>query len=266
MNLEAITPLLITYNEEANLTRTLKALAWAKQIVVIDSFSTDQTLPLLRKDPRVLIFQRTFDSFAQQCSYGVEKVSTPWVLSLDADYIVSKALVEEFRSIEDSDEIEAYEISFRLLIHGRILKASLYPPRIVFFRKGSIRYENDGHGHRAVALDRHSALRSPIIHDDRKPMSRWLKSQKGYASQEAQKITSSPFKNLPFQDKLRALMVPAPFAVIVYCLLVKGLLFEGVSGWVYTAQRAFVECLLSGKILMRHLKNLGFSKRHLESS
>ncbi len=57
-----ITPLILTYNEAPNIHRTLQHLTWADTIVVIDSFSTDNTLEILSECPQEKIFQREFDS------------------------------------------------------------------------------------------------------------------------------------------------------------------------------------------------------------
>ena len=93
--LDDITPLLITHDEIANIQRTLAKLSWARRVVVIDSGSTDGTLELLSKDPRVEVIHRPFDSFAEQCNFGLTKIPTPWVLSMDADYRLSDALIAE---------------------------------------------------------------------------------------------------------------------------------------------------------------------------
>ena len=74
MNLNQITPLILTYNEAPNIQRTLKNLTWAKQIVVIDSFSTDKTIEILKNFKQVSIFQRQFDSHASQWNYGLNQI------------------------------------------------------------------------------------------------------------------------------------------------------------------------------------------------
>src|ERR1700759_5854458 len=95
--LDQITPVLLTYYEEENISRTLSHLAWAKDIVVVDSGSTDGTLPALTRFPNVRVFSRRFDTHGQQWRYAVEETSirTNWLLRLDADYQVSNALVAE---------------------------------------------------------------------------------------------------------------------------------------------------------------------------
>jgi glycosyltransferase involved in cell wall biosynthesis len=82
MILEKITPLILTYNEENNISRTLEKLKWASKIIVIDSYSTDKTLEILSQYPQVEVFPRKFDTHATQWNYGLEKVVTEWVLSL----------------------------------------------------------------------------------------------------------------------------------------------------------------------------------------
>ncbi|MGH8650120.1 MAG: glycosyltransferase [Burkholderiales bacterium] len=64
--LENITPLILTYNEAPNIERTLRQLTWAKRIVVVDSFSTDETLDILKEFQQVQVYQRKFDTAASQ--------------------------------------------------------------------------------------------------------------------------------------------------------------------------------------------------------
>src|SRR5438270_13866515 len=88
-----ITPLILTFNEEENIARTIGKLSWAKEVVVIDSGSTDRTIELARAThPNVRIVERIFDTHAAQWNFGLAQVRTPWVLSLDADYELSDAL------------------------------------------------------------------------------------------------------------------------------------------------------------------------------
>ena len=93
--LHEITPLILTFNESPNIARTLEKLSWAKQIVVIDSYSTDATLEILQHYPQVQIFQREFDNHENQWNFGLQQVKTEWVLSLDADYLLTDELITE---------------------------------------------------------------------------------------------------------------------------------------------------------------------------
>ena len=68
---DQITPLILTYNEAPNIGRTLEQLRWAHEIVVVDSFSTDQTLEIVSQFPQVRVFQRVFDDFVGQWDFGL---------------------------------------------------------------------------------------------------------------------------------------------------------------------------------------------------
>ncbi len=249
MSPDLVTPMILTFNEAPNLRRTLERLAWARQILVIDSFSTDDTLEIARAFPQVRVVQRAFDSFAGQCNSGLEHIQSEWVLSLDADYVLSEELVHELRDLESGNAPAGFSARFQYWIAGRPLRASLYPPRVVLYRKNQARYHNDGHGHRVQVDGRIEALRGLIYHDDRKPLSRWLASQDKYAALEVKKLLAAPPGSLRLQDRLRLCMIPAPFVVLLYTLLWKRLILDGWPGWFYVFQRVTAELVLSMHLL-----------------
>lgn len=247
-----LTALLITYNEIANLSRTLATLQWVPRILVIDSGSTDGTLTLLAAHAAVEVLHRPFDSFAEQCNFGLAHVHSEWVLSLDADYVLPPPLVteirRELRSPRESG-IEGYAIRFRYCVAGRPLRGTLLPPRTSLFRTRSGRYRNDGHGHRVQIAGRVAPLRNPMLHDDRKPLSRWLASQQRYLAIEGEKLRSTPSRELSAADRLRKHTVLAPLAALVLCLVWKGGILDGWQGWFYALQRTYAELLLKLMLL-----------------
>src|SRR5690348_1675532 len=179
--LDSITPMLLTYNEAPNIARTLARLDWAPEIVVIDSGSTDGTLDILARRPNIRILSKKFENAATQCNFGLQHVRTPWVLSLDADYVLSEELVAEFGVMSPADENSGYRASFVYRIHGKALRGSLYPPRVVLYRPERAVYRDEGHTQRVQIDGVVLALKNVIYHDDRKPLSRWIKSQQTYA-------------------------------------------------------------------------------------
>ena len=118
MNRDSVTPLLITFNEIQNIERTLAKLDWARRIVVVDSGSTDGTLDVLARDARIEVIHRPFDSFAGQCNFGLSHIHTDWVLSLDADYAVSAALVDAYARAGEA-EIGAWMVERTERMRGR---------------------------------------------------------------------------------------------------------------------------------------------------
>jgi glycosyltransferase involved in cell wall biosynthesis len=249
--LDDITPLLITYDEIRNIERTLAALAWARRIVVVDSGSTDGTLEVLGRDPRIEVHHRRFDDFAAQCNFGLTKVASEWVLSLDADYQLSDGLVTELRALQPAEGQCGYRARFVYRIHGRPLSGSLYPPRTVLYRARKGRYENEGHGHRVRIDGWVSDLGGVIYHDDRKPLARWFESQLGYAAREAEHLLASPRDRLSRAERIRLMGWPAPLLVFLYVLFAKRAVFDGWAGWFYACQRLLAELLLALELLDR---------------
>jgi len=249
-----ITPLIITYNEAPNIARTVGKLSWAKRIVVIDSGSTDATLDLLRGFPQVEVIGHPFSDFASQCNFGLTKIDTPWVLSLDADYELSDALVEELAALRAPDGIAGYRARFVYRIYGRALRGTLYPPRVVLYRKDKARYRNEGHGHRVAVDGEILPLAGVIYHDDRKPLVRWFDSQRRYAQAEARYLVATPPGKLRRLGRIRRLGWAAPFAVLFYTLFVKGCILDGWPGWYYALQRLCAEILITLELLDLRLR------------
>ena len=247
--LETITPLILTYNESPNIGRTLECLKWAKTIVVIDSFSNDQTLEILASYSQVEVFQRHFDHFAGQCNYGLEQIKTEWVLSLDADYILSNELIQELCSLSEMPSKNAYFAKFKYCIFGKSLRGTLLPPRKVLYRKDKATYAEDGHAHRVEVSGNYGYLVGYINHDDRKSLSRWLQSQDRYLLIEARKLLTTPTSKLSFADRLRKQKVFAPIVILVYCLIFKGGILDGWAGWYYAWQRMLAEILLAIRLI-----------------
>lgn len=245
--LEDITALILTWNEEPNLPRVLARLGWAREIVVVDSGSTDATCDIARTHANARLLSRPFDDHTSQWNFGVDAVTTPWVLALDADYVLGPDFDNELAALDDQSD--AYEAGFRYLIFGRALRGSLYPPRAVLFRKDRCRYVQDGHTQLLHVTDGTGRLSTLIDHDDRKPLTRWLSSQDKYALLEAEKLLRADRAALRLQDRLRLTGWAAVPAVVIYTLLVRGVILDGWRGWYYTLQRMLAEMLLALRLL-----------------
>jgi glycosyltransferase involved in cell wall biosynthesis len=257
--LSEVTSLILTYNEAPNIERTLSRLTWSSRIIVVDSFSTDGTCDIVRRFPQAEILQRKFDSFAGQCNFGLQHVRTPWVLSLDADYVLDAGFEDELSSLQPAADVAGFRATFTYCVHGRRLRASLYPPRTVLYRQERAKYQDEGHGHRVKIEGRVLPVRSRILHDDRKPLERWLAEQNRYAQIEARHLlrSSEPGAGgveLNAADRVRRLVVIAPWLVFSYTLLGKGLFLDGWPGWYYVLQRTLAEIILSLRLVEEKLK------------
>ena len=245
MQLHQITPLILTYNEAPNIDRTLTHLTWASQIIVIDSISTDETLEILGQYANVQVYQRPFDTHATQWNFGIDQVPTEWCLSLDADYLVTPALLTELQHLSPPADLDGYYLPFKYCVFGQPLRGTILPPRQALFRQHRARYIDDGHTQLLQVQGQSAHLSAPLHHDDRKPLAHWLWAQNRYMVLEAKKLTTTPTRQLSLSDKIRKTKVLAPFMVLLYCLILKGGILDGWRGWYYAAQRTLAELLLA---------------------
>ena len=248
--LDKITPVILTFDEAPNIVRTLERLRWADDVLILDSGSSDGTLEAARAFPNVRTRLRPFDSHAQQwnAAIGDASIATDWILALDADYVVTPGLISEMASLDPSGAVSGYRTPFQFAMGGAVLRGSLYPPHVVLFRRGRGRYVQDGNTERLVLDGEIRELRGTIVHDDRKPMSRWLVSQRGYARKEAERLRSITWSDAGVRDRVRKLFVVAPWAVPIYTLFGQGVVLDGWNGLRYAAQRAIAEAMIAREL------------------
>ena len=260
--LERITPVILTFNEEANIDRVLARLVWARDIVVVDSFSTDATVSILSRYPHVRLFQRAFDSHTRQWNFaiGATGIKTDWFLALDADYVLTEELIAELAALRPDQTIDGYSAGFRYCIGGVPLRGTLYPPVTILCRSSKARYEPDGHTQRVAVIGAVAMLVSKVLHDDRKPLSRWITSQQNYARLEAEHLLAG-VKPGSAMDIIRRWGTIAPIVVFFYTLIIKGCILDGWRGWLYVLQRTFAELLIALEIIDRWIAKSGGTDR-----
>ncbi len=135
--------IILTYNEEIHIRRCLENVApIAKEIFIIDSFSTDQTLDIAREFPNVHILQNKWENnYAKQLNWGFSNadITTEWVLRLDADEYLLPELIEELKEKlpRQPVSVSGIVIKRRHIFMGKWMKGGIYPVKLLrFFRNG----------------------------------------------------------------------------------------------------------------------------------
>ncbi|HEY4198177.1 MAG TPA: glycosyltransferase family 2 protein [Mucilaginibacter sp.] len=249
INPDLLQVLILTKNEEPNLVRVLERLRQIGKVVVLDSYSTDATLQLAESFTNVTVFQRQFDTHATQWNYGLSLISSKWVLTLDADYVLTDEFIKETKAKILSNDQSAYSAKFNFLVFGQRLFADNTLPRPVLFKVSECTYIDDGHTQRLVINGPEGSYKAHILHDDRKSLSRWLSNQDSYSIKECKKLTDPGVTAHTFSARIRKMKILAPFLVFFHCLFVKRLIFNGWAGWHYTLQRTMVEMILALRMI-----------------
>ena len=238
-----LTPVILTYNEEPNIGPTLASLAWASRVVVVDSGSSDRTPEIARSFANVAWFVREFDSHAAQWSYAVHgtSIDTRNILALDADMQPGPGFQDELAQFTGQTG-QAALVPFEYRVHGLPLLGSIYPAQVRVFTKEDIRIEQRGHTQVFRSTAPLYRFRSKLIHEDRKPFSRWLANQLQYAALEAERIRNAPTHS--FRDRLRQSGV-SPAIWGGYAYLRAGGPLKGPASRAYAQERMVFEALLA---------------------
>lgn len=141
-----ISVVIITYNEEKNIRRCLEHVGWAREIIVVDSHSTDKTVEIAQEyTDKVLL--HPFEGYVKQKNYALDRATLDWVFSVDADEVVTPELWERIREIW-SQEKEAYDgftVNRLSRFSGKwIRRCGWYPDKkLRLFRRGKGRWTGD---------------------------------------------------------------------------------------------------------------------------
>lgn len=118
-NLEnKISGLIITFNEEKNIEEVIKSLEFCDEIIIIDSFSTDNTVSLAKKFPKVKLIQNKFEDFTKQRNLALSEAKNDWVLFLDADERLTPSLTQEIQETITSDKAKDAYYFYRIFFVG----------------------------------------------------------------------------------------------------------------------------------------------------
>jgi glycosyltransferase involved in cell wall biosynthesis len=136
---------IITYNAATRLAECLQSVAFADQIVVIDGGSTDDTVAIAQTHGARVLMQSDWPGFGPQKNRALDALSTDWVLSIDADEIVSADLAASIRSTLAAPAANVYAVDRLSSFCGRwIHHSGWYPdwiPRL--FKRGAARFSDD---------------------------------------------------------------------------------------------------------------------------
>ncbi|MDP8232443.1 MAG: glycosyltransferase family 2 protein, partial [Candidatus Zophobacter franzmannii] len=113
---------IIVKNEEYNLPRMLESIKWADEIVILDTGSTDRTMQIAQEFGAKL-YQSEWFGFGKCKQIAVDKCENEWILSLDADEVLTPELVEELkRLIASNKSLNGYRIHRTSFYLGRKIK------------------------------------------------------------------------------------------------------------------------------------------------
>lgn len=184
--------IILTYNEELNLPQALDSVVgWAREVFVVDSFSTDRTVEIARHYGCHVV-QHPFEDYAKQRNFALLElpIKAEWVFFLDADEWLPEALKQEIATRLASDPVErGFLVKRRLIWMGRWIKHGYYPTWILrLARRGFVRCEERGVNEHLIVDGPVGRLEHDFVHEDRKGLADWIAKHTGYARLEAEEL------------------------------------------------------------------------------
>lgn len=189
---QRLSVVLVTRNEEERLRACLESVAWADEIVVVDAESDDKTATIAREfTDRVVA--RPWPGYAAQKNVAIDLATGDWVLSLDADEVVSDALAADICGVLTADgPADGYAVPRRNIFWGRWVRhGGLYPDlQVRLFRRGRGRFTARA-VHESVSVDgRVERLAGHLEHRSYRDLSDFLARADRYATLAAEEAVA----------------------------------------------------------------------------
>jgi len=158
--------IIITKNEAENIHACLESVAWADEIIVVDSGSSDATVEIC-KSFGAQVHVHDWPGFGAQKNRALDYASKEWVLSIDADERVTPELRTEINSVQRNPQADGYEIPRLSSFCGRFMHHSGWYPDYVtrLFRRGAARFSDDLVHERLIVNGSVEKLRQHLLHE-----------------------------------------------------------------------------------------------------
>jgi len=188
-----VSVVILTHNEEKNITPCLESCRWCDDVHVLDSGSTDRTLEIAG-EWGAQIHVNPFASFGVQRNWAIDNIACkhPWHFHLDADERFTPAIVAEMLRQLGPDgkrsPYAAYFVPSKLMFRGKWLRHSGgYPTyQVRLFHHGNCRFMDFGHGQREDCAGEIGWMINPYLHFSfSKGMADWFMKHNQYSSREA---------------------------------------------------------------------------------
>jgi hypothetical protein len=246
-----VSVVVLSQDEELNIARCLASVAWAEQVVVVDSGSADNTVPIACSLGAEVVEQPWLGFSAQrEFALRLHELDHDWVYFVDADQWVSPQLAAEIAACLQAPECAAFAHRFRLVFQDRWIRhCGWYAGswNVQLMDRRYAKYDGSLVGERVCVDGPTRRLANDIVDDDRKSLAAWLHKHIRYAQLEAGRRG----RPAPLPDRIRALQgrnevrplpravlkdvifpsVPAkPVALFFYMYIVRLGLFDGLAG------------------------------------
>jgi glycosyltransferase involved in cell wall biosynthesis len=181
---DTLTVIIITHNAALTLEATLMSVSFANEIIIVDSGSDDETLQIAKRFTDQVVVTKDWPGFGVQKNRALDLARSSWVLSLDADEVLTEPLQAEIQNLLKSErDFLGYAIPARLHFQGRVLRYGIcYRERVLrLFKRGFGRFTDDLVHERLVVNGSVSCLHHFMLHHSYQSIEHLLTKSVRYA-------------------------------------------------------------------------------------
>lgn len=162
-----ITAIIPVYNEQDNIAEAIASVSFANEILVVDAFSSDNTVAIAKQFEKVKVIQREYGYSASQKNWAIPQATHEWIFLLDADERVPEALKNEIlQTIQQPENHVAYWIPRSNIFMGKALKYVWKNDSVIrLFKRDACRYEDKNVHAEIIADGTIGKLKNALIHD-----------------------------------------------------------------------------------------------------
>jgi glycosyltransferase involved in cell wall biosynthesis len=282
-----ITVIILTYNEEIHIERCLNnAKKFAKEIFVVDSFSTDGTVEIA-ESLGAKVYQHAWENYSRQFNWGLNHlpISTEWVWRQDADEYLSDELIDELhdRLPKIPADINGFTAPCLRIFMGRYIKHGIIPLILLrlFKRKYGVCEERFMDEHIQITEGVVGELKNPFFDDNLNDLTWWTTKHNGYATREAVDLLMTEYGLLPQdvsmnpgshssavrKNKLKYVKMPLfwrTFAYFVYRYIFRLGFLDGKEGFLWHFLQGFWYRSLADAKVFEIKKRLGWDEERIK--
>lgn len=193
-----ISALIITLNEAKNIASVIENINFADEIIIVDSFSEDDTIEIAESYSNVTVYQNTFKDFTSQRNFALSKANHEWILFLDADERLTKPLKKEIlNTVKKKETADAYFFYRKFMFKGKPLHFSGWQTdkNIKLFKKSKAEYTAERLVHEVLKVQgSKSSMKSKLIHYSYSNYESYKKKMVNYARLKAKELHEKGIK------------------------------------------------------------------------
>lgn len=205
---QSISVVINTLNEEKNITRAIKSVSWADEIVVCDMHSEDNTVEIAKKLGAKVILHKKVNYVEPARNFAISKAAGNWILILDPDEEISESLQNRLIQIANKmEQVNYVRIPRKNIIFNKWIKESSWWPdyQIRFFKNGQVKWTDKIHRSpevKGLGIDLEEDEKWAIIHHNYQSISQFINRMDRYTSVEAEQKILEGY-NFNWRDLLR---------------------------------------------------------------